>query len=143
MLKRLICSAIVYLAIFVAFAIIFSDRFGMIVHVKGDDFFYTLYFMVGLTYILSVYWYFSVFRKSPLFFLIFPIDNSLISFIAGFFLLYLFSIKGIPSQVIRLYSLTYGGLTLLSLFIFYWRIRTNKPPIILSRKAIFTRTFRS
>lgn len=140
MFKRFIVSSIFYVGIVAAFAVIFSAKFHTITQMKGDEFFYTLYFMVSLTYLFSVYWYNAVFRKFRLFFLVFPIGNSLVSVIGGFIVLYLFSIRETPSQIILLYSLTYGSFTIVALFIIYSRIKNNKPPLILNRRSVFTRT---
>lgn len=142
MIKKLIFSAIIYLTIIIAFAILFSMNLAAFVHIKGDEFFYTMYFLIGLTYIFSVYWYFGIFKKSFLLFILFPLVNSLVSVIGGFMILYLFSIGGTPTQIIYIYSLTYSSITTLALGIFYKRIKNNKPPILLTRKSIFTRTFR-
>jgi hypothetical protein len=143
MIKKLILSAIIYLSIVIAFAFLFSKNLVAFVHIKGDEFFYTMYFLVGLTYLFCTYWYFGVFKKSLLFFILFPVINILVSVIGGFIIFNMFSIDGTPTQIIYILSLTYSSIAILALLILFNRIRKNKPPITLSRKSIFARTLRN
>jgi hypothetical protein len=144
MIKKLILSAIIYLSIVIAFAILFSKNVVAFVHIKGDEFFYTMYFLVGLTYVFCTYWYFGVFKKSLLFFILFPVVNVLVSVIGGFIIFFdMFSIDGTSTQIIYILSLIYSSIAILGLLILFNRISKNKPPITLSRKTIFDRTLRN
>src|ERR1700722_7493491 len=110
MKKRLFYSSIVYLSIILAFEIYFASNLTVYVHYKGDEFFYSLYFLLLITYIFYLFLYFAVFDKSLLHFILFLLSPLLISVIAlfvGFIIMTLF-FQGTPAETIYIYSFTYG-----------------------------------
>jgi hypothetical protein len=103
-----------------AFAILFASNFTVFVHVKGDDFFYTLYFMVAATYIFYFTLYFTIFKKGIVFSLLLlflPLVISIFSFFLGIVVMLLF-FRGTPVQDIYIYSITYSYLAVGALV--YW-----------------------
>ena len=110
MKKKLLYYSLVYLAIILAFAIYFASNLTVYVRYKGDEFIYSLYFLLLITYIFYLILYFTVFDKSLLLFILLllsPLLISVVAFFVGFIIMMLF-FQGTPAETIYIYCFTYG-----------------------------------
>jgi hypothetical protein len=116
MKRRLIYSSIVYLVVVLAFAILFASNFTVYVQYKGDEFFFTLYFLLAVTYVFYFALYFSILKRGLILFIFLPLIVSIISFFLGFIMMFFFG--GTPVNIIYIYSITYSYVAVGALV--YW-----------------------
>ena len=109
MTRRLIYCSVLYLAIVLAFAFIFASNFHVIVQYKGDEFSYSLYFLLAITYIFYFTLYFLILKRGLVLFIFLPLIVAIISFILGWYIM-MFFFRGTPVQIIYIYTITYSYL---------------------------------
>jgi hypothetical protein len=120
MKKRVVYLSLIYLVIALAFAIILATNLTRYVHYKGDEFFYCLYFLLGLTYVYYFTLFIGAVRKGIfLFFLILfmPLIIAVVAFILGLILMALL-FKGTPVQEVYIYSIVFSYLSVGA--VVYW-----------------------
>jgi hypothetical protein len=118
--KKLLYYSITYVIVVFVFAIYFAFNLTSYVHLKGDEFIYSLYFMVSTTYLFYIILYFRVLEKSWMLFLLLlfmPLLISVVAFILGFVTMAFF-FRGTPVQIVYIYSITYAYLSIGA--IVYW-----------------------
>ena len=120
MKKKVKYFSIIYLVIAFVFAVILATNLTKYVHSKGDEFFYCLYFLLGLTYVYYFTLYFTAVQKSIyLFFLMLfmPFIIAITAFILGLILMALL-FRGIPLQEVYIYSIVFSYLSVGA--VVYW-----------------------
>jgi hypothetical protein len=120
MKKKITYYSLIYLALALAFAIYFASNWTTYGRYKGDEFFYSVYFMLALTYVFYIVLFLALLEKK-LFLLVLilvsPLVIAIVSFFLGLILMALF-FRGTPVQIIYIYSITYSYLAVGA--IVYW-----------------------
>ena len=120
MRRKLFWFSLIYLVIILTFAILFVSNLTRFVHAKGDEFFYSLYFLLGATYTFYIILYFTLLSKSWLLVILVVFSPLLIAtaaFFIGFVIMALF-FRGTPAEIIYIYSFSYGYLSIGA--VVYW-----------------------